>query len=351
MENMKYVRKGRKGDNELILRLVSILAQGQTEYLIPLLRQLNTTEKKKVAVLLRDIDRLKWEDYSFTPDEGVEDCLAYSRFVCFSKSDIEYIKKDEESWRLFPSPEKLLSILEWYRPNWFTDYYNELFEQNRIYIPYLYLIQWKRAGLITSTPPARIADIFPYLFWINGDINQPERFLIELVTFYPEILEDICTVFAYPCDVAQQDKSSVLHVGMPYGPITTILRQYSRYGTPNRMWILKESLAAHNRGFKKIQSGWYADLFMAMEPSCEELLELQNELLSSLHSPCSKGVHTALKCIKRICPEKTFRSNDFIPLVPMLLSSSHKSIQVATLAVMKLLAQSHPCQSVDKESA
>ncbi|WP_368658954.1 DUF6493 family protein [Budvicia aquatica] len=45
----------------------------------------------------------------------------------------------------------------------------------------------------------------------------------------------------------------------------------------------------------KIRPNWYADLFVALEPTVEECIHLQNELFSVFHCPQSKPINVALE--------------------------------------------------------
>lgn len=107
---------------------------------------------------------------------------------------------------------------------------------------------------------------------LEEDQEEPETYFSRITEDYPELPLDLLSIFRYPCEVGYRDMHSALNEDLAHGPITTLLKRYTNEGTLNRLDVLRESLAATLRNFKKEQLGWFIDFFQAMEPTEEVCL-------------------------------------------------------------------------------
>ncbi len=92
------------------------------------------------------------------------------------------------------------------------------------------------------------------------------------------INEHIWYLFEYDCG---QNWHANPAKGYPY----YTFQHFTENGKLDRMRVLKESLLAINRNFNKNLCSWFAGMFTALNPSVEEQLTLQPEMLAALSSP------------------------------------------------------------------
>lgn len=98
-------------------------------------------------------------------------------------------------------------------------------------------------------------------------------------------------------------------------------------------------MLATNKNFNKTLSGWFAQLFTDLQPTKEDVLSLQKELLSVLNSPHSKPVNTALQAIKKILAEDILDVDSFLDAVPVLLTSDTKATVASALMILEKIAK------------
>lgn len=96
---------------------------------------------------------------------------------------------------------------------------------------------------------------------------------------------------------------------------------------------------ATNRNFNKTLSGWFAELFIKLDPSKKEIFQLQSELFATFNSPHSKPLSTSLKFLKKIAADKSFNVEAFLGYVPLLLASETKGIVTSALMILEILAR------------
>ena len=119
------------------------------------------------------------------------------------------------------------------------------------------------------------------------------------------------------------------------------LKEFSSAGKLDRHRLLKESISGTTRNFNKLLVGWFAELFITLEPTKEELLSIQHQVLNALNSNHSKPVNVALNALKKIVDESEFQVNTFLEAIPLLLSSETKAIVNSTLSILEKLAKKY----------
>ena len=79
-------------------------------------------------------------------------------------------------------------------------------------------------------------------------------------------------------------------------------------------------------------------MFTALNPSVEEQLTLQPEMLAALSSPHSRPINIILGLLKNLCSQPRFLTDDFLDQTAVLFASDVKAVHQNTLGVLPPLA-------------
>lgn len=266
--------------------------------------------------------------------------LALAAFFCFSEHDF---KKGFFSGTVLDKL-KSDSVLDWFAPTWFDSYINSF--GNDAWVPgqvdYDWLMKLQEKGLVNPQKELLVKLLPALLFEREGNrwACRPEKLLK-----YPVTLDEH---FWYLFEV-----ESGIHTAdnyLTYGttgsePLKELsgwiptLRNFIATGRIDRTRLLKEAILASHKNFNKTLSGWFAELFVQLEPDKTELLLLQMELINTLNAPHSKPVNTALQALKKIASDKGFESQPFLDAAPVLLTSSTKSTVASALMMLDSIAK------------
>ncbi|NDV66124.1 DUF6493 family protein [Bacteroides sp. 224] len=314
-------------------KLLEFIENQDRNGMITFLQALTIEERRSLVPEIEQYDQLYDDDKEKKRAPGAWDKRAVNNiaaFVCFPPAEAKKIWR----WRM-PKPEELDKILPWYCPKDFGDY--------QFLRSYEYLIKWEQAGYLSLTEEE-------ILFTLPASILKPipgnrgRHYTLEAIEKYPITLDEhIWYLFYAPSNVDWADKwlADNKDKKETKGNWCDTFIKYTSEGRIDRMRVLRESLQTANRNFNKTQTGWFVDLFMALEPTQEELLNLQDELFSALTSVWSKPVSNTMKLLKKLAADQNFRINGFLPSLPILLSSEVKSVVTTTLAVLEVLLKKH----------
>ncbi|NDV60625.1 DUF6493 family protein [Bacteroides sp. 519] len=300
-------------------QLKAIIADANIIAIIPFLQKLTAEEKQELYPIIKKMEAVYFrkEFFSSHSVQNENRCEIYKRCLFFflKKSDIA----PKMYWKL-PSSGVIQEMLEWYRPDWFSDYVNSVMQSEMTSINYYYIAQWTDRKLIEPSPEL-IANTLPH------DIQQIEK--------YPFVLDEhIWYLFQYPSEIHWANKRH-------HNFWINMLCNAAESGRIDRMRLLRESILISVRNLDKLQTGWGIDLFQELKPTVEELIGIQQELLTALTSPQSKAVNSVLTILKKICTEKNFDREEFIRTTPMLLSSEVKSIITSTMSVLDAIGKKY----------
>jgi hypothetical protein len=316
-----------------------IVSTTASNKIIPFLKSLKPEERKvlepEVKKLAKYYSEIVSEDNRTYRSRGNAEhwaTLAPALFVCYDR------KAFEKSWSAgshILREDVIYTLLDWYQPVWFSDYINGLANRDRIGISYPFLMDLADKGYVQPSPDL-IAKILPYA---NTVIKKagPIFSLAPLEERPITLDEHIWYVFNYESPI-----NSAKWTGNPAHKHLSwmeILKRYADAGRISRERLLKESLAASARNFNKILSGWFADLFTYLQPTDEELSAMQSDLIAALSAAQSKSVANALTYLKKLSKLPSFDTPAFLQYAPVLLSSSTKSVQTATLGILQKLAR------------
>lgn len=327
--------------------LIAIVEKEQRNEIVPFLQSLPKEQKKELVPVVKKLEKKYLTAHTVTNgnvttfvrkgNERQRIILLLSAFVCFNKAEFER----------FNIPASILErkileeVIGWYCPDWFSDFVNALASQDYMihYLDYRLVLELTDKGYLHPTPEL-IARLLPSAIYEEKDRKTyfvPEKLFIHPVT----LNEHIWILFRFDSNIYYAGRWLRVVTGRPQEDEQSgwmpALKQCVNEGRLDRRRVLQESLYACHRNFNKLASGWFIDLFSALGPSPVELLPLQKELFAVLGSPHSKPVNIALQYVKKMMTDKAFELNGFLDYVPVLLSSSIKSIVSITLGIIEKL--------------
>ncbi|MES1219945.1 MAG: DUF6493 family protein [Bacteroidota bacterium] len=326
----------------------SLIEKGKEEKVISFLQTVTSEQKKELVPVIKTLAKeynqfgsLGGNSYGYI--KGKEEhrvLLQIASFVCFNKADYE--KSHFSIWML--DPDRLNKVIDWYVPGWFSDFVNKQADLEYIpyYISYDMIMELDDKGAIQPSKEL-IAKLLPNIIF-EQDKNRnwsyvPQNLLKRSVT----LSEHFWYLFDVETNLHYSDR--YIFFGNEKSKETIgwypAILQYSGEGKIDRLRLLRESLLASNKNFNKVASGWFAELFMELNPVKREIIEVQKELFGVLNAPHSKPVNTALKAIKEILAEKEFDVAGFLDTVPALLTSDVKATVNAVLMILEKIAKKH----------
>jgi len=329
-------------------QFTNIIEKKKEEPLLAFLKTLTPQDKKQLVPLIKKMDK-EYREYGplgggsyghIKGTDGQRDMLLLAAFVCFNRA--EYDKLFYGAWMV--DKERLSKVIDWYCPEWFSDYVNKQADADYISsaFEYFWLMELAERGFLYPGKLLIIKTLPEVVFESVGPNKwqlKPEVLLRLPITLH----EHIWYLFELESNLhfAERYRSFGAPESEKAGWLK-VLKDFADQEKIDRFRVLRQSLLASNRNFNKNLSGWFAELFSELEPANEELLLLQNELLSALGSPHSKPVNTALQAIRKIVAEKAFDAQGLLDATPLLLASDTKATVNSTLAALEKLGRNHP---------
>lgn len=271
------------------------------------------------------------------------EAFQWVRYLCFTR---QQIKNHVWGRYSFPTADMIDQIMEWYMPEWFTDYLREQQIKGDIFIGYRHILKWRRMGILEENSPNEIAEKlvrhFDFLPKEKREIGVA-NYITTWVHNYPEILEEARYLFQYPTSAYYIDHNPINCKELGIGPVSYLFKRYSDEGLLDRQWVLKQAATACSNNFPAKETiYWYPYLLEVMQPTVCELLSLQEELFAALSCIYTPVPIAILKMIRQIVKESAFRIDDLLPSLSMLLSAETKTVVKATLTLMGDLLKSFP---------
>lgn len=309
------------------------------EVLIPFVKKVlefPLKERRKLLPVIRDLGWIKEGNAKRLCESGQRSFLTTVEFVCANKREIGIL--GDMSFDL------LCRALSIYRPAWFSNFINESY-WNYYYLTYEELLQLQDMGYLEELAPKRIAytlanDLrtlkglkytFDSSLLSKHDITLKEH--IWAIFEYESLVDvvDSGAKEAYEKDDTAEDER-----------VSVALCRFSLDGRLDRNRLLKATLAAFHRNFKKGLVGWFAALFEMLQPTTEELLPLQEEMMQVFTSSYTKPIYVMLQQLKKIASETDFRYQEFVERVTPLFFSSPKNSLLTICAIFEQLADRYP---------
>jgi len=322
-----------------------ILDKEQGKEIIPFLKTLDKAQKKELVPVLKKHYKYYSEfvqinggsSYSARWSDPKRKIIGLASFVCYNQKDFE-----QNNTGGIIEKTVLDTLLPWYCPDWFDSYINGSADKGftPYYLKYDWYMELVERGFIKERPEL-IASILPgYMMETRNRKYEyvPENLLKREIT----LNEHIWHLFESETSINSCDRYMNVPGKTKTGIWIDILKTHAGSGRIDRQRLLSESLKASNKNFNQPLSGWFVDLFDALEPTKQELLKLQPMLFAILNSPHSKPINTSLKYLKELATDPDFSVEDFLDNAPMLLTAESKSIVSSALMVLDKLAKLYP---------
>lgn len=270
--------------------------------IVPFLKKLTLHDKKEVASILKKHINKEWGHNTIS----VVAALACSK----TKEEYEKIKPG-----YYSIPDHLIDeLFESYVPDWVG--VSHLFLEG---FDYLKVLEWEQKGYFTINEEACAA-------LLSSSLKSD-----EVLFTYPVTIEShIWLLFRYECSVTGS------YQGRNWKDILKNLVQNDKI---ERIKVLKSSLNAISLNLSKDHNTWFLELFMYLEPTEKEILELQDELLMIFHSTQQSLFPGVLKIINTIVTETHFKTKDFLQATASLMTIPTKNIINALLQTLEKIAK------------
>jgi len=318
-----------------------ILEKNKEDKIIPFLKELSSEERSELAPLVKKQVKYygeflqegnTWRSRQ-TPEQ--HRILQAAGFVCFEYKNIKSLEGRFEI-------EVLDKVLKFHTPKWLGKYYDALFKREWMpsEVTYLWTMKKMESGLINPSEEFiahRLCEV------IYDDLPKYKKaFKPEAALIYPITLEEhFWYFFKYEVNVNYagrwfQFEEDTNKVNANWH---NAIIQFCKENKLPRDRVLKESLKATTLNVNRNLIYWYIDLFLVLEPTKAEQLDLQDYLFQTFNSPQSKPINIVLKLCKKLVLEDKFNTDAFLENIPTLLSSETKSIVNSTLMILDKLAK------------
>ena len=337
-------------------KFLTILKDEKVYEIVPFLKSLTEAERRTLVPALK----LQIKQLLYSPKgDGVVGTnnqfviASIAAFVCFDYKEFirnrimisylsdGFIKFHEYSQKKLIDDIRIDDIMEWYCPKWLGDFLNNI-NVNSDYrtASYSEIMRWYEKGYIAVLSPELIVSTLsraPFESEYKGHKMHYYFFPERLLEFPVTLKEHIPLLFRYQSDISY----TYLGGGSPDNSWTWIFQNFIEQGHLERKMILRECLLVANNNLNKPLTNYFVDLFSLLNPTDEELKELQGELLSVLNSLQSKVQNNAIACLKRICADKSFDEDTFLFYLPVLLASPTKSVVKGMLDIAGTLLKNN----------
>lgn len=336
-----------KHELEKLSKAYKDTSEKEEKVLIPFIKKLLELPMKERRKLLPVIRDLQWIKGKFSGFSSQTFCsrdrarfLAAVQFVCANKKEMDMAY--DINFDL------ICKLLPLYCPTWLTDFINDDKSWNNFNLSYEELMSLMDMEYLKELAPSRIAHLLPGCIRIaTGDPKKKDSFNSNLLLKRDIMLkEHIWTIFEYDSSVSYQDDSAKSAYKEGITPqdesISTALYRFSLDGHIDRNRLLKATLATFHRGFKKDMAGWFAGFFETLQPTTEELLSLQEEMMQVFTSSYTKPINVMLQQFKKIAAEDGFCYQEFVERATTLFFSSPKNSLSTIYAIFEKIAAQHP---------
>lgn len=336
-----------KHELEKLSKAYKDTSEKEEKVLIPFIKKLLELPMKERRKLLPVIRDLQWIKGKFSGFSSQTFCsrdrarfLAVVQFVCANKKEMDMAYNINF--------DLICKLLPLYCPTWLTDFINDDKSWNNFNLSYEELMSLMDMGYLKELAPSRIAHLLPGCIRIaTGDPKKKDSFNSNLLLKRDIMLkEHIWTIFEYDSSVSYQDESakSAYKEGITAQDesISAALYRFSLDGHLDRNRLLKATLATFHRGFKKDMAGWFAGFFETLQPTTEELLSLQEEMMQVFTSSYTKPINVMLQQFKKIAAEDGFCYQEFVERATTLFFSSPKNSLSTIYAIFEKIAAQHP---------
>lgn len=322
-------------------QLKQIVEESREQEIIPFLKECSLQERKAIVPTLKKLSRYFNELVEVQPGAWggrgnlhQSHILKYAQFVCYNRKEFEAAG----SWWAI-DPKFLDPILPWHCPSWFSDFVNATAtgETLPIYLSYDFLLRLQEQGYLQPEPRliARVLAKWIFEHVDRGYRYAPEKLLQHLAT----LDEHIWHMFRTESDIHSAHRWIFIEGNRASKGWLEALRDHCANGCINRRQLLEETMLAANRNFNKNMSGWFIDLLEALNPTKDELSDLQDALFNMFSSPHSRVVNAALMACKDMLDQHVLPITIFLDHVPIMAASKTKATVALVLQLMEKIVK------------
>lgn len=319
----------------------------EEKVLIPFIKRLLEFSVKERRKLLPTIRELQWIKGKFAGYSSETFCshdqarfLGAVQFVCGNKREMDLGYHIDFNL--------LCRLLSLYTPSWLAEYINDAESYLNFNISYEQLIQLIDMGYMQELSPKRIAQILPGYIRIRSSIPKGKDTFNSDLLLKREITlkEHIWYLFELESSIGyHNDRAQTAYKEGTTSRDESFSAAFYRFsldGHLDRNRLLKATLSTFHRSFKKDMAGWFAGLFAELQPTPEELISLQEEMMQVFTSPYTKPVNVMLQQLKKIVAEDGFRYQEFIERATTLFFSSPKNSLLTIYSIFEQIVAGHP---------
>ncbi|MGU3373411.1 DUF6493 family protein [Chryseobacterium sp. M5A1_1a] len=274
--------------------------------IVPFLKKLTQKDKKEVASILKNNINKEW---------GHNNISVLATLAC-SKTKNEYEKIGPGYYSM---PVDLIDeLFEAYVPEWMGESHLFLNE-----FEYLKVLEWEQKGYLK----------------VNDEISAS---LLSSSLASSHTLEEI--LFTYPVTINShiwflfEFESSITYHSRERN-WKEVLKTLVQDNKIERIKILKSCLHAISFNFSKDHNTWFLELFIYLEPTDREVIDLQEELFMIFHSMHYSLFSGILKIINPVITQNDFKIEEFLQAAATLMSFTTKNVINALLQVLEKIAK------------
>ena len=274
--------------------------------IVPFLTKLTPEDKKEIVALLKKNINKEW---------GHNNISVLAALAC-CKNSSEYGKLSPGYYSVPVA--QIDELFESYIPDWLGESYSFLKE-----FDYLKVLEWEQKGYLKLNDEMSASLLSSA--WDSDNTSE------EILFTWPVTLEShIWLLFQYETEITSN-----------YGKRNwkETLKMLAEDRKIDRSALLRSSLKAVNFNFSKEHNTWFLELFTYLEPTREEILALQDELLMIFHSTQTSLFPGTLKIVSQVLTEKAFKTEDFLQVSSALIMLPTKNMVNALLLALEKIAK------------
>ena len=337
-------------------KTIELLIEKQ-ENLVPFLKELTKQERKELLPVLLELRKkydtrhqipakysngqpyIKWGDFVYPQIH--RDLVVQAGVVC-GRTLTEF--RNHINWNvagMVLQDHVIENILPWHKPTWFNSEVNKT--RGGWGFNYFKMMDLEKKGYLRPTDDL-IANLLSNCLVQYEGVGKQQRgvYYIDKLSDYPETLaEHFWLMFEIPSNIVEYSRGLPdEYYTMNHPWFDTIVRLIDQ-GKIERKKVLSAALLACTKGFNKNQTSWFFKLFHFLNPTIEEQLDFQNEIITGLNSEHATAIKNGLNACKLLYKEDRFDIQNFLNSAPQLLNSSSKSTINTTLNLLDKMAKVH----------
>ena len=329
-------------------QLTLIVEKEQEQGLLPFLKELDNKQKKELTPVIKKLAKhysefieksFSFGSYSRRGTSLQVKMLDTAGFVCFNLNDFERTS----SWGIF-NRDGIGKILPWYCPSWLTEFAVKRAENGNVnsLFDYRWYMELVEQGYLKETDLLTVIALKDVIYERDGTTYDFRYIPHALAEREVTLREHIWLLFKFESNINNSDRYQRFAADSEAGRWLDAFKLYTGQGKIDRHRLLNEALVAVTSGYNQSLSNWFLELFVALEPTKSELLNLGSELLNTFNSDNSKPLNTALTYFKDMAAEPSFPVDGFLEHAPLVLTSETKAAVTSVLMILEKLAKAYP---------